>query len=239
MENEEYYEEQYEERSEKKLRGFTLIELIVVIAIIGILASIIVPTMIGYMEQANNAADAENARIICAAIQAEAMYEPNFEVFTLNPWGASGGQEADDHGYIYVDKDEVRVSSYRLAELLQEQGFITSAADDVKNLRSSTSITKDGIEVARQYVYHSPACSRMLCKSSKTWYRYQVNIYYRDGTINFSYSAASKNGTEIGNDTNMSSKSNTIDREASKAFAKKAGLGEADMKTSLGPESLT
>ncbi len=87
MENEEYYEEQYEERSEKKLRGFTLIELIVVIAIIGILASIIVPTMIGYMEQANNAADAENARIICAAIQAEAMYEPNFEVFTLNPWG--------------------------------------------------------------------------------------------------------------------------------------------------------
>ncbi len=79
----------------------------------------------------------------------------------------------------------------------------------------------------------------MLCKSSKTWYRYQVNIYYRDGTINFSYSAASKNGTEIGNDTNMSSKSNTIDREASTAFAKKAGLGEADMKTSLGPESLT
>lgn len=230
MKNEEYNEKY----SEKKLSGFTLIELIVVIAIIGILAAIIVPTMVGWMEKANNTADAENARIMCEAIQAEAMYVENYEVFTKNPWRwESDGQAPDDHGYIYVDKNEVRVSSWRLALLLQEHGFINDA--NATSNRKQIYNLDDG-EVIGEFVYRSPNCSRMLCKSNKTWYRYQVNICFRDGTIKFTYSAASKDG-EYYNKSKQSSKANKQDAEASKKFAEKAGLGEADEETSLGDPS--
>lgn len=48
----------------RKLKGFTLIELIVVIAIIGILAAIIIPSMLGFMERARASRMNTNARSI-------------------------------------------------------------------------------------------------------------------------------------------------------------------------------
>ncbi len=216
----------------KRVKGFTLIELMVVLGIIAALTAILVPSISGVMEKAYNAADAANAETICIAIRGECMDTADFYAFTTNPWPDGGASfDKPDNGYVYVDKKEVRVSSYKIAKVLEEQGFITSA--DAGTVRGSGT-TPTGEEV-KEYVYRAPVCSRMLCKSSKSWYRYQINIYDRDGTVEFGYAAVAY-GTEGKNQGRNGSANNTQDATATKKFAEKAG-GAPDYESSFGEAS--
>lgn len=55
----------------KKKRGFTLVELIVVLAIVGVISSIAAPTILSKVEEAKVKADMANASSIALAVKSE------------------------------------------------------------------------------------------------------------------------------------------------------------------------
>lgn len=74
----------------KKLKGFTLIELIVVIAIIGVLAAILVPSIMGYIKHARATRLNSNARSIYSAAQL-AITDTNVAMRNIVPNGVYTG----------------------------------------------------------------------------------------------------------------------------------------------------
>jgi prepilin-type N-terminal cleavage/methylation domain-containing protein len=64
-------------------KGFTLIELIVVFAIIAILAAIAIPTFAGITNEADKAVEIANARSIATAINAHNALNPDSQIASI------------------------------------------------------------------------------------------------------------------------------------------------------------
>lgn len=187
----------------KRIKGFTLVELITVISIIGVIAALLIPSLMEYVEMAANKTDVANAKRIYSILQESMMLSPSNTINYDNPWGNDAQNK--DHGYVYIDDDEIRVSSMDIAEILVEHGIIKkSAAADIRQGKEPQ-FSKKKINVT--------------CRSRKTWERYQINFIYKDGDVEFSYTACKKGKNK--------------DADTSRLFAEKAS-GNAEVNISMG-----
>ncbi len=66
-----------QQKKKAKSKGFTLMEVIVVIAILAILASIAIPTITGYIDEAKQTACSSNRGSMLRLFQAEKVYNPS------------------------------------------------------------------------------------------------------------------------------------------------------------------
>lgn len=112
----------------KKNRGFTLVEIIVVLVVLAILASFTIPTMLGFVEDAKAKAYIAEAREVYVAAQATATEIVGTGV-GLNKTN-SGNNPYDDLNSYWVSRCEISgQKSYQNAASMQMKKYL---GDDLK-----------------------------------------------------------------------------------------------------------
>ena len=184
--------------------GFTLVEMMVVMAIIAALAAILIPSILGFVEKANNAADLTNIHNMINAINEAFMFNED-DGFYETCWNS---EDNENLGYIYVDNDEIRVSNLAIAKRLEQMGYIKDA-ENPDRMRS-------GLEPC----YNYKSKSYVRCQSTVKWCRYQIEFHRIPGSDALTWGitcATSKSSTHTAHE-------DAYDKEATDDMAKRVGV---------------
>ncbi|MBR4514928.1 MAG: prepilin-type N-terminal cleavage/methylation domain-containing protein [Lachnospiraceae bacterium] len=177
-------------RSKKGLinKGFTMVELIIVIAIIAILATAVTPAVLRYIEKARIAIDINNAVLIKDALTAYA-YPSDFQgedVYYTDP--NTGVTEHFERGWVYVDQTEIRCSNPSMALALIQAGLVEVGPGTEGKLKAAeisgttwhpSAPEGDYIRFSgiNEYVFNNKMC----VKARTTWNTYQLDVYMIGG----------------------------------------------------------
>ena len=100
----------------KEAKGFTLVELIVVLVILAILAALLVPALTGYIDRANEQKIVAQTRQAVMAAQTIASEQYAKEVSNLDKGTKIGATDADTYGKAIADLGEVEESNIKSVE---------------------------------------------------------------------------------------------------------------------------
>ncbi len=130
-----------------KNKGFTLVELIVVLVILAILAAILVPTLLGYIDKARSEKDFATAQSIRVATQAQ--------IDELYGKGDNDVSKAD------ITKDEVKKEIFKLVGAVSGNKIDGQQIDISDITITSNQITDITVKIGDKYYKYT--------STSNTW----------------------------------------------------------------------
>ena len=222
-------------KCEKKYtnKGMTLVELIIVVAIMAILAATISLAVIHYIENARQAKDVYHASIIKDALNVY-PFPSNFQgrpVEYEDP--VTHVKETYTRGWVYVDKDEIRCSDQSTALAMIMAGLVHVSPEFEQNLRNNEEDPvkwfpsgPDGDYIRRTNIDEYAFKSDIKVYARKLWNTYQLDVYIDDGG-NLHLGASASN--------TLRQSGHSKDVEAAKTFQMKLGLTNA-LDTPIGAQ---